>query len=174
MTLGKGAACALDVTSVDIDPAHQRLAVGLPYTPARETCRFEAGEVLAYLHGDAGSWEAFVVNTYSNSLTLPQHLLTTEFYRLLPGCWKSRPATSTQSEAIAEQYVAALGPRGAALSFLSTSWSRMATAASLLAPRGCWSDSLGAARVRAGRHAQLARGPWRSTPPDALRPPSET
>ena len=82
MTLGKGAPCALDVTFVDIDPAQQRIAERFLEMPAREAGRFEAGDARAWLLGAAGGWEAIVVDTYSNSRTLPQHLLTAEFYRL--------------------------------------------------------------------------------------------
>ena len=82
MSLGQGAACALDVTFVDIDPAQERIAEQFLETPAREAGRFEAGDARAWLRGAAGGWEAIVVDTYSNSRTLPQHLLTAEFYRL--------------------------------------------------------------------------------------------
>ena len=82
MTLGKGAACALDVTFVDIDPAQQRIAGHFLEMPAHEAGRFAAGDARAWLRGDAGGWEAIVVDTYSNSRTIPQHLLTAEFYRL--------------------------------------------------------------------------------------------
>ena len=82
MTLGKGAACTLDVTFVDIDPAQQRIAGHFLDMPAHEAGRFEAGDARAWLRGAAGGWEAIVVDTYSNSRTLPQHLLTAEFYRL--------------------------------------------------------------------------------------------
>ena len=82
MTLGKGADCALDITFVDIDPAQERIAERFLEMPAREAGRFEAGDARAWLRGAAGGWEAIVVDTYSNSRTLPQHLLTAEFYRL--------------------------------------------------------------------------------------------
>ena len=82
MTLGKGAPCTLDVTFVDIDPAQQRIAGHFLDMPAHEAGRFAAGDARAFLRGDAGGWEAIVVDTYSNSRTLPQHLLTAEFYRL--------------------------------------------------------------------------------------------
>ena len=82
MTLGKGAPCALDVTFVDIDPAQERIAERFLEMPAHEAGRFEAGDARAWLRGAAGGWEAIVVDTYSNSRTLPQHLLTAEFYRL--------------------------------------------------------------------------------------------
>ena len=82
MTLGKGAGCALDVTFVDIDPAQERIAERFLEMPAREAGRFEAGDARAWLRGAAGGWEAIVVDTYSNSRTLPQHLLTAEFYRI--------------------------------------------------------------------------------------------
>ncbi len=82
MSLGKGAACALDVTFVDIDPAQERIAEQFLEVPAGEAGRFEAGDARAWLRDDAGGWEAIVVDTYSNSRTLPQHLLTAEFYRL--------------------------------------------------------------------------------------------
>ena len=82
MSLGKGAGCELDVTFVDIDPAQERIAERFLEMPAHEAGRFEAGDARAWLRGAAGSWEAIVVDTYSNSRTLPQHLLTAEFYRL--------------------------------------------------------------------------------------------
>ena len=41
-----------------------------------------AADARAFLRGDAGGWQAIVVDTYSNFRTLPQHLLTVEFYRL--------------------------------------------------------------------------------------------
>ena len=82
MTLGRGAPCALDVTFVDIDPAQERIAAHFLDQPAGESGRFVAADARAFLRGDAGDWEAIVVDTYSNSRTLPQHLLTAEFYRL--------------------------------------------------------------------------------------------
>ena len=82
MTLGKGAPCALDVTFVDIDPAQERIAARFLEVPAGEAGRFAAADARAFLRGDAGGWEAIFVDTYSNSRTLPQHLLTAEFYRL--------------------------------------------------------------------------------------------
>ena len=85
MSLGKGAGCALDVTFVDIDPAQERIAEQFLEVPAGEAGRFEAGDARAWLRGAAGGWEAIVVDTYSNSRTLPQHLLTAEFYRLADG-----------------------------------------------------------------------------------------
>ena len=83
MSLGKGAGCALDVTFVDIDPAQERIAEQFLEVPAGEAGRFAAGDARAWLRGDAGGWEAIVVDTYSNSRTIPQHLLTAEFYRLV-------------------------------------------------------------------------------------------
>ena len=78
MTLGKGAACALDLTFVDIDPAQERIAEQFLETPSHEAGRFAAGDARAWLRCDAGDWDAIVVDTYSNSRTLPQHLLTAE------------------------------------------------------------------------------------------------
>ena len=82
MTLGRGAPCALDTTFVDIDPAQKRIAGLFLGLPSEEAGRFAAADARAFLRGDAGGWEAIVVDTYSNSRTLPQHLLTVEFYRL--------------------------------------------------------------------------------------------
>ena len=82
MTLGKGASCALDITFVDIDPAQRRIAARFLGMPAEKAGRFVAADARLYLCGDAGDWEAIVVDTYSNRRTLPQHLLTVEFYRL--------------------------------------------------------------------------------------------
>ncbi len=82
MTLGKGAPCALDVTFVDIDPSQERIAARFLRVPSGEAGRFEAGDARAWLRGDAGNWDAMVVDTYSNSRTLPQHLLTAEFHGL--------------------------------------------------------------------------------------------
>ena len=82
MTLGRGAPCALDVTFVDIDPAQRRIAARFLGLPVGEAGRFRAADARAWLRGDAGSWPAIVVDTYSNRRTLPQHLLTAEFYRL--------------------------------------------------------------------------------------------
>ena len=82
MTLGKGAPCALDVTYVDIDPAQERIAARFLQVPPGEPGRFVAADARAFLRGDSGDWKAIVVDTYSNSRTLPQHLLTAEFYRL--------------------------------------------------------------------------------------------
>ena len=82
MTLGRGAPCALDVAFVDIDPAQERIAgiflQAAPSTPGT----FSAADARAFLRSDPGGWPAIVVDTYSNPRTLPQHLLTVEFYRL--------------------------------------------------------------------------------------------
>ena len=82
MTLGKGAPCALDVTFVDIDPAQERIAARFLEVPPDAVGRFVPADARTYLRGEAGDWEAIVVDTYSNSRTLPQHLLTAEFYQL--------------------------------------------------------------------------------------------
>ena len=82
MTLGKGARCALDVTFVDIDPAQERIAarfLGCPAARRADSRRPTRAHSCAATPGD---WEAIFVDTYSNSRTLPQHLLTAEFYRL--------------------------------------------------------------------------------------------
>ena len=50
--------------------------------PTGDAGRFAAADARAFLRGDSGDWEAIFVDTYSNSRTLPQHLLTAEFYRL--------------------------------------------------------------------------------------------
>ena len=82
MTLGKGGRCALDVTFVDVDPAQDLIAGQFLGLPSGEAGRFAAAVARAFLRGDAGNWEAILVDTYSNSRTLPQHLLTAEFYGL--------------------------------------------------------------------------------------------
>ena len=82
MTLGLGAPCALDVTFVDIDPAQERIAALFLDAPPETAGTFEAADARAYLRGNPGDWPAIVVDTYSNRRTLPQHLLTVEFYRL--------------------------------------------------------------------------------------------
>ena len=82
MTLGKGAPCVLDVTFVDIDPAQERIAALFLDAPRETAGKFADGDARAFLRGDAGGWPAIVVDTYSNRRTLPQHLLTVEFYRL--------------------------------------------------------------------------------------------
>ena len=82
MTLGRGAPCALDVAFVDIDPAQARIA-GIFLQAAPSTSgTFSAADARAFLRSDPGGWPAIVVDTYSNPRTLPQHLLTVEFYRL--------------------------------------------------------------------------------------------
>ena len=82
MTLGRGAPCALDVAFVDIDPAQARIAgIFLQATPSTSGT-FSAADARAFLRSDPGGWPAIVVDTYSNPRTLPQHLLTVEFYRL--------------------------------------------------------------------------------------------
>ena len=82
MTLGRGAPCALDVAFVDIDPAQERIA-GIFLQAAPSTSgTFSAADARAFLRSDPGGWPAIVVDTYSNPRTLPQHLLTVEFYRL--------------------------------------------------------------------------------------------
>ena len=82
MTLGRGAPCALDVVFVDIDPAQERIA-GIFLQAAPSTSgTFHAADARAFLRSDSGGWPAIVVDTYSNPRTLPQHLLTVEFYRL--------------------------------------------------------------------------------------------
>ena len=82
MTLGKGAPCALDVTFVDIDPAQERIAALFLDAPPETAGTFAAADARAYLRRDPGRWPAIIVDTYSNRRTLPQHLLTVEFYRL--------------------------------------------------------------------------------------------
>ena len=82
MTLGRGAPCALNVTFVDIDPAQRGIAELFLEEDPRASGGFVAADARAFLRGDAGGWPAIVVDTYSNSRTLPQHLLTVEFYRL--------------------------------------------------------------------------------------------
>ena len=82
MTLGKGAPCALDVTFVDIDPAQERIAALFLDAPPETAGTFADADARAYLRRDLGGWPAIIVDTYSNHRTLPQHLLTVEFYRL--------------------------------------------------------------------------------------------
>ena len=82
MTLGRGALCELDVTFVDIDPAQHGIAALFLEEDPEASGRFVAADARAFLRGDGGAWPAIVVDTYSNSRTLPQHLLTAEFYRL--------------------------------------------------------------------------------------------
>ena len=96
MTLGRGAPCVLDVAFVDIDPAQARIA-GIFLQAAPSTSgTFSAADARAFLRSDHGGWPAIVVDTYSNPRTLPQHLLTVEFYRLararLAVCEPSRVA----------------------------------------------------------------------------------
>lgn len=82
MTLGRGAPCELDVTFVDIDPAQREIA-GLFLGEGPEASgEFVAADARAFLRQDPGGWPAIVVDTYSNWRSLPQHLLTAEFYRL--------------------------------------------------------------------------------------------
>ena len=82
MTLGRSAPCALDIAFVDIDPAQERIAALFLEGPAAASGTFAAGDARAFLRNDPGGWPAIVVDTYSNPRTLPQHLLTVEFYRL--------------------------------------------------------------------------------------------
>ena len=82
MTLGRGAPCELDLTFVDIDPAQRRIAGLFLQADPDEAGTFVAGDARAFLRGNEGGWQAIVVDTYSNFRTLPQHLLTVEFYRL--------------------------------------------------------------------------------------------
>ncbi|MDE0100970.1 MAG: hypothetical protein OXN89_01185 [Bryobacterales bacterium] len=67
---------------MDIDPAQERIDGRFLGVLSGEAGRFAAADARAFLRGDAGNWEAIVVDTYSNSRTLPQHLLTAEFYGL--------------------------------------------------------------------------------------------
>ena len=82
MTLGRSAPCALDIAFVDIDPAQERIAEFFLEGPPAASGAFAAGDARAFLRNDPGGWPATVVDTYSNPRTLPQHLLTVEFYRL--------------------------------------------------------------------------------------------
>ena len=82
MTLGRGAPCALDVAFVDIDPAQAQIAGIFLQAPPSTSGTFSAADARAFLRSDPGGWPAIVVDTYSNPRTLPQHLLTVEFYRL--------------------------------------------------------------------------------------------
>ena len=83
MTLGRGAPCDLDVAFVDIDPAQRRIATLFLQAPSSTSGTFAASDARAYLRNDLADWPAIVVDTYSNPRTLPQHLLTVEFYRLV-------------------------------------------------------------------------------------------
>lgn len=81
-TLGKGAPRVLEITFVDIDPAQERIAELFLGAPPGKAGTLQAGDARAFLQGDAGGWEAIVVDTYSNSRTLPQQLVTAEFHPL--------------------------------------------------------------------------------------------
>ena len=54
LTLGKGAACTLEVTFVDIDPVQERIAKLFLGTPPDKAGRFRAEDARAFLRGDAG------------------------------------------------------------------------------------------------------------------------
>ena len=82
MTLGRGAPCDLEVAFVDIDPSQRRIAALFLGEPAAASGAFDARDARAFLRHGPGGWPAIVLDTYSNPRTLPQHLLTVEFYRL--------------------------------------------------------------------------------------------
>lgn len=82
MTLGRGAPCELDVAFVDIDPAQRRIASVFQLAAIETVGTFAAADARAFLRDDPGGWPAIVMDTYSDLRTLPQHLLTVEFYRL--------------------------------------------------------------------------------------------
>ena len=82
MTLGRGAPCELEVAFVDIDPAQRRIASLFLRAATATSGTFHAADARAFLRDDPGGWPAIIVDTYSNPRTLPQHLLTVEFYRL--------------------------------------------------------------------------------------------
>lgn len=80
MTLGRGTDCELEVTFVDIDPAQERIAA--TFLGTASPGRFVCADARAYLRSDAGGWDAILADAYSHRNSIPQHLLTVEFYRL--------------------------------------------------------------------------------------------
>ena len=83
MTIGRGAACELDLTFVDIDPAQQRIAAEFLEVPEGAAGKFAGRDARAFLRGDPGGWDAIVVDAFSNPRSRPRHLVTGEFYRLV-------------------------------------------------------------------------------------------
>ncbi len=80
MTLGRGTECGLELTFVDIDPA--QAGVAATFLGAPPGGRFVAADARAFLRSDVGGWDAIVADAYSHRNSIPQHLLTAEFYGL--------------------------------------------------------------------------------------------
>ncbi len=86
----------------------------------------------------------------------------------------TRSASSPRSEAIADQFAAALGPSSEAFNFLSASWSRMTTAATFLDPPAKPLERLSAQHECVlGVTPPSPEGLGDHRRPDPLRPPSE-
>ena len=83
MTIGRGAPCDLALTFVDVDPAQESISAEFLEVPEGRAGKFSGHDARAFLIDDPGGWQAIVVDTFSNIRSVPQHLLTSEFYRLV-------------------------------------------------------------------------------------------
>ena len=83
MTIGREAPCDLDLTFVDVDPAQESISAEFLEVPQGSAGKFSGRDARAFLSNDPGGWQAIVVDTFSNIRSVPQHLLTGEFYRLV-------------------------------------------------------------------------------------------
>ena len=82
MTVGRGAPCELDLTFVDVDPAQEFISAEFLELSDGSAGKFSGRDARAFLRDDPGGWKAIVVDTFSNPRSIPQHLVTSEFYRL--------------------------------------------------------------------------------------------
>ncbi len=83
MTVGREAPCDLDLTFVDVDPAQESISAEFLEVPQGTAGNFIGRDARAFLRGDPGGWQAIVVDTFSNPRSIPRHLVTGEFYRLV-------------------------------------------------------------------------------------------
>ncbi len=83
MTLGQGAPCPIKPVFIDVDPAQQRIAARFLQVPDGAAGTFHARDARAFLRDDPAEWDAIVADAFSNWRSIPRHLLTVEFYRLV-------------------------------------------------------------------------------------------
>ena len=82
MTIGQNAPCQLQITFVDIDPEQASIAAQFLQSPIEDSIRFVVSDGRAFLRNNTTSWQAIVVDAFTNPRSIPHHLLTIEFYRL--------------------------------------------------------------------------------------------
>ncbi|MCY4584455.1 MAG: fused MFS/spermidine synthase [Bryobacterales bacterium] len=82
MSLGQSAPCWLELTFVDIDPAQKKIAARFLDVPQESTGKLLIQDARAFLRNTSDSWDAIVMDVFTNPRAVPHHLLTVEFYRL--------------------------------------------------------------------------------------------